>query len=79
MNNQAELFRFALIGQESDNEPVYDIFSGTPEENALWLETLIGPANARNRMEEVAECGNADHVFVYSRANQRVVCETLWN
>jgi hypothetical protein len=33
---------------------VFDIFSGAPRDNPIWLESAIGLSNARERMEEIA-------------------------
>jgi hypothetical protein len=35
-------------------EPTFDIFSGMPGESAIWLEAVMGLANARHRMEQIA-------------------------
>jgi hypothetical protein len=34
--------------------PTFDVFSGTPGEHPLWLETVEGLSNARERMEQLA-------------------------
>ncbi len=35
-------------------EPSFDIFSGKPGKDVVWLEAVQGLANARARMEEIA-------------------------
>jgi hypothetical protein len=35
-------------------EQTFDVWSGTPEKNGKWLETVTGLASARKRMKELA-------------------------
>jgi hypothetical protein len=35
-------------------EPTFDIFTGTSDKNAIWLDTVNGLSNARARMYELA-------------------------
>ena len=35
-------------------EPTFDIFSGDPTQNPIWLEPVIGLSTARQRMEQIA-------------------------
>lgn len=35
-------------------EPRFDIFSGSPDKDAMWVEAVAGLANARQRMEDLA-------------------------
>lgn len=35
-------------------EPVFDIFSGVFDKNAIWVESVRGLSNARERMERIA-------------------------
>ena len=37
-----------------DTEPRFDIFSGTPDKDAVWVECVCGLSNARERMERIA-------------------------
>ncbi len=37
-----------------DSEPNFDIFSGAPDKNAVWVECVRGLSNARERMEQIA-------------------------
>lgn len=46
-------------------EPTFDVWSGTPEKNARWLETVAGLANARQRMKELA-AQTPGHYFIFS-------------
>jgi hypothetical protein len=48
--------------------PSFAIFSGKPNKNACWLETVQGLANARDRMEEIA----AEHPGEYFLFGQQV-------
>jgi hypothetical protein len=36
-------------------EPIFDIFSGRSEKDAMWLEAVQGLSKARQRMEQIAE------------------------
>ena len=79
MNHSRNLFKFLAPESQPGDEPIYDIFSGTPEENAVWLEAVVGAGNARDRLEEIAERERSGHLFVYCRVDHRVVYETFWN
>ena len=35
-------------------DTVFDIFSGVPEGNPMWLESTVGLSNAREHMEQIA-------------------------
>ena len=35
-------------------EPTFDIFSGQPDKDAIWLEAIGGLSNAREHMEQIA-------------------------
>ena len=36
-------------------EARFDIFSGSPDKDAMWIEAVSGLAKARERMEELAQ------------------------
>lgn len=36
------------------SQPTFDIFSGTTDRDAMWMEAVDGLASARERMEEIA-------------------------
>ena len=36
------------------DEITFDIFSGAPEENGLWVEAVEGLSNARQRLGQIA-------------------------
>jgi hypothetical protein len=42
----------SLLGLE--RHETFDIFSGAPKDNPMWLETISGLSNARERMEQIA-------------------------
>ena len=53
-----------------DPETRFDIFSGAPDKDAVWIEAVPGLSNARERMEEIArEIPGRYFVFsIHSRA-----------
>ena len=56
-------------------EPVFDIFSGKPEKDPLWLETVEGFAQARERMDLIA-AQRPGRYFLFSTQAQAVLAET---
>ena len=36
------------------NEAVFDIFSGVPKGNSMWIESAVGLSNAKERMGKIA-------------------------
>lgn len=44
-------------------EPTFDIFSGMPDKNSKWSESVSGLTNARKRMEELV-ADNPGHCFI---------------
>lgn len=48
-----------------NNEPRFGIFSGSFENDALWLETVCGFSKARERMEQLASQAPGKY-FVFS-------------
>jgi len=55
--------------------PVFDIFSGAPDKNAVWIETVAGLSNARARMEAIAAQVSGQY-FVFSRADHTILAKT---
>lgn len=55
-------------------EPLFDIFSGKPDSNPLWLETVEGLDRARERMEQRA-AQNPGSYFIFSTQAQAVLAE----
>ena len=51
-------------------EPRFDIFSGQIDKNALWVETVEGLSNARERMEQIA-AEKPGQVFHFLAAESR--------
>lgn len=37
-----------------EQQPRFDIFSGSPDSDAMWIEAVCGLTAARERMEELA-------------------------
>ena len=56
------------------NEPTFDIFSGGPDSDPLWLESAIGLLNARERMEMIA-AKKPGQYFIFSVLAQTVVAQ----
>lgn len=55
-------------------EPKYDICSGTPDKDAIWLEAVEGLANARARMAEIA-AQKPGRYFIFSSAVNSIVAQ----
>src|SRR5215472_18855105 len=55
--------------------PVFDIFSGARDKNAVWIETVAGLSNARERMEAIAAQVSGQY-FVFSRADHTILAKT---
>jgi hypothetical protein len=53
-------------------EPTFDIFSGGPDKDPLWLETVIGLSNARERMQQIA-AREPGQYFLFSAQTQTVL------
>lgn len=58
-----------------DQEPRFDIFSGTTDKDAIWIEAVPGLANARKRMEELAIEAPGKY-FVFSVSSRAVLAQT---
>lgn len=43
-----------LVACVMASEPRFDIFSGAPDKDAIWIEDVPGLAKARERMAEIA-------------------------
>jgi hypothetical protein len=55
-------------------EPSFDIFSGTMDRYAMWIEAVPGLAQARERMEQIAK-EKPGRYFVFSTANHTILAE----
>jgi hypothetical protein len=53
-------------------EPTFDIFSGTPDKDALWLEAVSGLERARLRMHRIA-AEKPGRYFLFRTQSQSVV------
>ncbi len=56
-------------------EPSFDLFSGMPNSNPVWLETVEGLSNARARMHEIA-AQTPGQYFVFSVGSRTVLAQT---
>lgn len=57
------------------HQPVFDIFRGLPDKDAVWVETVNGLSSARDRMEQIARIQPAQY-FVFSRLDHSVLALT---
>jgi hypothetical protein len=53
-------------------EPTFDIFSGGPDKDPIWLETVTGLSNARERMEQIGRRTPGQY-FLFSVQSQTVL------
>jgi len=65
-------FVFTPGSEDSPLKQTYDLFSGAPEEDVLWLEAVDGLNNAIDRMTQRSR-ENPGRYFVYSAGSQAVV------
>jgi hypothetical protein len=56
-------------------EPSFDIFSGAPNKDPVWLEAVEGLSNARARMHEIA-AQTPGQYFVFSTGRRAVLAQT---
>jgi hypothetical protein len=56
-------------------DPTFDIFSGRPNENPIWLAAVAGLSNARARMEDIAAQTPGEY-FVFSIGSEAVLAQT---
>ena len=54
----------------------FDIFSGTPDENPVWIETVERLSSARERMEEIA-AEMPGRYFLLAASGQSIVAQ-VW-
>lgn len=55
-------------------EPLFDIFSGGLDRDPLWIETVEGLSNARERMQQIA-AQNPGSYFLFSVQTQAVLAQ----
>lgn len=53
-------------------EPTFDIFRGTTDKDAVWLEAVPGLARARWRMEQIARAKPGQY-FVFGCSGQSIL------
>lgn len=53
-------------------DPVFDIFSGTTDNDAVWLEAVAGLSSARDRMEEIAAQSPGQY-FVFGQQDHSIL------
>lgn len=53
-------------------EPTFDIFTGTPGEDAVWLEAVRGLANAREQIQRIASTKQGKY-FLFSVQSHSVI------
>ena len=56
-------------------EPAFDIFAGTSDKNAHWLEAVEGLSNARAGMHEIAAQIPGQY-FVFSVRDHSILAKT---
>ncbi len=56
-------------------EPTFDIFYGTSDKDAVWLEAVEGFSAARERMEEIA-ARTPGQYFLFSPASHSILART---
>lgn len=55
-------------------QPTFDVFSGTPGQNALLIEAVEGLSNARERMQQIAN-NKPGKYFLFSPTGHSVLAE----
>ena len=53
-------------------EPMFDIFKGNNDKDAIWVEAASGLAGARERMEQIA-AAHPDEYFVFSQRSHCIL------
>jgi hypothetical protein len=56
------------------NELTFEVFSGVPDRDAVWLESVEGFSNARERMEQIAEQKPGQY-FVFSPQHDAILVQ----
>jgi len=57
------------------SEPTFDIFSGTSDRDAVWLECVDGLSEARQRLERIAAVIPGAY-FLYDSASRSVIAKS---
>ena len=53
-------------------EPTFDIFSGSSNQDAVWIEAVEGLSAARERMEQIAT-ENPGKYFLFSASSHAIL------
>jgi len=56
------------------DQGTFDIFSGAPEENGLWMEAVEGLSKAQQRMGQIA-AQNPGKYFLFSSGSQSILAQ----
>ncbi|HTA52155.1 MAG TPA: hypothetical protein VK757_05155 [Candidatus Acidoferrum sp.] len=56
------------------SEPTFDIFAGSSDKDARWLESIQGLSKALGRMESLAEIRPGAY-FLYDPVNQSILAK----
>jgi len=56
-------------------EPTFDIFFGTSDRDAVWLECIVGLSEARQRLEHIAAVRPGAY-FLYDHASRSVIAKS---
>jgi hypothetical protein len=54
------------------NQATFDIFRGTSDKDALWLEAVEGSVSASRRMEQIAEASPGQY-FVFEPQSRAII------
>jgi hypothetical protein len=57
------------------SEPTFDIFSGTSDKDARWLEAVEGLSKAQDRMEHIAAVRPGEY-FLYSPLSHTILAKS---
>jgi hypothetical protein len=52
--------------------PVFDIFRGPSDQNAVWVEAVVGLSQARKRMEEIAAAKPGEY-FIFGSSSHSIL------
>jgi|HubBroStandDraft_4_1064222.scaffolds.fasta_scaffold610276_2 hypothetical protein len=57
------------------SEPTFDIFSGTSDKDARWLESIEGLSKARDRMAHISAVRPGEY-FLYSPESHTILAKS---
>ena len=61
--------------EASDEVPKFDIFSGAPDRDAIWVCAVRGLANAKERMDEIA-IERPGRYFIFNAVERTILAQT---